>query len=631
MNLLLAENLTHTVGEKTLFRNITFGIDQGQKTALIARNGTGKTTLLNLLAGLESPDEGLVSKRNGLRMAYLSQNPPIPAGITVAEYLFSGDHPATAAMQRYEICLELYRKEHTPETEKALEEATTLMDINQAWDFESRAREVADRLGITQFDQLADNLSGGQRKKIALAAVLLAEAEFLILDEPTNHLDIEMTQWLENFLTREKMTILVVTHDRYFLDAVCNDLIELDGGRIYRYKGGYSEYLVRREERMALDAAWREKALNLYRTELEWMRRMPQARATKARSREDAFYDLEEKLQRQGDKHSDKGFAVNMQRMGRKILEMNSVSKSFGDLVILDRFSYTFKRGDKIGVVGRNGAGKTTLLRMIMGKLAQDSGTIEAGETVAFGYFEQDGLKFPSHERVIDLVKAIAEEVKTIDGSMAAPQFLNYFGFGYDVQYAPYSQLSGGERRKLSLLITLMQNPNFLILDEPTNDLDIQTLNLLEDFLLGFQGCVLVVSHDRYFLDRVADHLFVLDGEGALKDFPGNYSGYREWKREQERLAAEELKTQLKKSETGAVRQVRQVSKPTWAEKKEYEQLTVDIARLEKRKQELSEWMNNGTGSPDELTEWSMIYGEITAELDVYELRWLELDEKISG
>ncbi|PKP16010.1 MAG: ABC transporter, partial [Bacteroidetes bacterium HGW-Bacteroidetes-22] len=335
MNLLLAENLTHTVGEKTLFRNITFGIDQGQKTALIARNGTGKTTLLNLLAGIEPPDEGLVSKRNGLRMAYLPQNPPIPAGITVAEYLFAGDHPATAAMRRYEVCLELYRKDHSTETEKALEEATTLMDVHQAWDFESRAREIADRLGITQFDQLADNLSGGQRKKVALAAVLLAEAEFLILDEPTNHLDIEMTQWLESYLSREKMTLLVVTHDRYFLDAVCNDLIELDGGKIYRYKGGYSEFLSRREERMAADAAWREKAMNLYRTELEWMRRMPQARATKARSREDAFYDLEEKLQRQGDKHSDRGFAVNMQRMGRKILEMNNVSKAFGDLTIL--------------------------------------------------------------------------------------------------------------------------------------------------------------------------------------------------------------------------------------------------------------------------------------------------------
>lgn len=629
MNLLLAENLTYTAGEKTLFRDITFGIDQGQKTALVARNGTGKSTLLNILAGLDSPDAGRVSKRNGLRIAYLSQNPPIPEGITVADYLMDGNHPATEAIRRYEAVLAAYNENATPQATKELEAATSAMDAHGAWDFGSRVKEVAGRLGIDRFDQPADNLSGGQRKKIALAAVLLTDAELLILDEPTNHLDIEMSQWLETYLSREKLTLLVVTHDRYFLDAVCNDLIELDGGRIYRYKGGYSEYLTRREERLTADAAWREKALNLYRTELEWMRRMPQARATKARSREDAFYELEDKLQYSSQQRSDRNFAVNMQRMGRKILEMNEVSKSFGHINILDKFSYTFKRGERIGVVGRNGTGKTTLLKMIIGELPLDGGSIEAGETVAFGYFEQDGLKLPSHERIIDLVKAIAEEVRTSDGSMAAPQFLNYFGFGYDVQYAPYAQLSGGERRKLSLLITLMKNPNFLILDEPTNDLDIQTLNLLEDFLLKFPGCVLVVSHDRYFLDRVADHLFVLDGEGALKDFPGNYSAYREWKREQESQAAAEEKNSPAKPKTPPSRPARVSNKPTWAERKEYEQLASDIDRLEKLKELLTNKLNSGEGSPEELLSWSKQYEGVAGELDIKELRWLELDEKM--
>jgi ATP-binding cassette subfamily F protein uup len=629
MNLLLAENLSYTAGEKLLFADITFGIDQGQKTALIARNGTGKTTLLNVLAGVLAPDSGRVSRRNDLRMAYLPQNPPIPEGVTIADYLFSSGHPASAAISSYETALAVFNAHPDENATQALADATTRMDAANAWDFESRVREVADRLGLGRFDQLADNLSGGQRKKVALAAVLLAEAEFLILDEPTNHLDIEMTQWLENYLSREKLTLLVVTHDRYFLDGVCNDLIELDGGRIYRYKGGYSDFLSRREERLAADAAWREKALNLYRSELEWMRRMPQARATKARSREDAFYELEDKLQNQTSRNGEKAFSVNMQRMGRKILELNSVCKAFGSLQVLENFSYIFKRGEKIGVVGRNGAGKTTLLRLIMGQEHLDSGTIDAGETVAFGYFEQDGLKLPSHERVIDLVKAIAEEVKTSDGSMGAPQFLNYFGFGYDVQFAPYAQLSGGERRKLSLLITLMKNPNFLILDEPTNDLDIQTLNLLEDFLLKFQGCVLVVSHDRYFLDRVADHLFVLDGQGALKDFPGNYTAYREWKKEIDVRLAQEVKAQPTGKTSPARREARATSKPTWAERKEYEQLTAELEMLGGQKATLTEKLSLGNGTSQEVIEWSEQYARVAAELDEKEFRWLELDEKM--
>lgn len=630
MNLLLATNLTRSVGEKLLFENITFGIDQGQKVALIARNGTGKTTLLNILAGLDSPDAGQVTKRNDIHISFLRQNPPIPKGITVSDYLFASDTPIALAVREYESALEKMNADHSVEAQKELDKAMAQMEAHQAWDFENKAREVLGKLGINDLHQPTDVLSGGQRKKVALASMLLSDADLLILDEPTNHLDIEMTSWLEDYLNRSKLSLLVVTHDRYFLDAVCNEIIELDDRTIYRHRGSYSKYLENRELRLANEAAWRESAMNVYRRELEWMRRMPQARATKAKYREDAFYELESQLQGPSQRKETE-FSVSMQRLGRKIMEVDHLSKSFGQRIILKDFSYIFKRGERIGLLGPNGAGKTTLLKLLIGKIAADSGHVEMGETLVPGYFEQDGLLPPSDKRIIDLVKEIAEEVKMMNGSMAAPQFLNHFGFAYDMQYAPYSLLSGGERRKLSLLLTLMKNPNFLILDEPTNDLDIQTLNLLEDFLLEFPGCVLVVSHDRYFLDKVAEHLFVLDGEGNIKDFPGNYSAYVEWVKKEEQIEKEKSKAVAAKEAPKVNKPTSDKIKATYKQKKEFEDLSQEIPKLEKKKIEIEALLSSSQNSDGvELKKLLDEYASVQSQLEEKEMRWLELDELIN-
>ena len=630
MNLLLATNLTRSVGEKLLFENITFGIDLGQKVALIARNGTGKTTLLNILAGIDSPDSGQVTKRNDIHISFLRQNPPIPKGITVSEYLFASDTPIANTVRVYESALEKLHTDHSLEAQKELDKAMAMMEAHQAWDFENKAREVLGKLGINDLHQPTDVLSGGQRKKVALAAMLLSDADLLILDEPTNHLDIEMTSWLEDYLNRSKLSLLVVTHDRYFLDAVCNEIIELEDKTIYRHRGNYAKYLENRELRLANEAAWRESAMNVYRRELEWMRRMPQARATKAKYREDAFFELESQLQVSSQK-KDTEFSVSMQRLGRKIMEVEHLSKSFTTKTILKDFSYIFKRGERIGLLGPNGAGKTTLLKLLIGKIPADSGSVEMGETLVPGYFEQDGLLPPSDKRIIDLVKEIAEEVKMENGSMGAPQFLNHFGFAYEMQYAPYSLLSGGERRKLSLLLTLMQNPNFLILDEPTNDLDIQTLNLLEDFLLQFPGCVLVVSHDRYFLDKVAEHLFVLDGQGNIKDFPGNYSAYTEWVKKEEQAEKEKSKIASPKEVLKASKSISDKPKATYKQKKEFEELSAAIPVLEKKKMEIESILSSEQNSyATELNKLLEEYALVQAQLEEKEMRWLELDELIT-
>ena len=524
---LQVENLTKSFGDLVLFENISFAIEDGRRVALVAKNGTGKTTLLNIIAGREDHDGGEVVPRRDLRIAYLEQSPEYPAEMTVLEACFHSENPALKAIAEYERAIE------EPSGE-GLQEAMARMDALEAWDYEQRAKRILSRLKIRDFGQRVGTLSGGQLKRVALANALISESDLLILDEPTNHLDTDMTEWLEEYLTASGAGLLMVTHDRYFLDKVCSDILEIEDRQIYHYAGNYSYYLEKKQERETAQAARRESETNLYRRELEWMRRQPQARATKARSRIDAFHELEARLQStrsRGEVRLD----VKASRIGTKIFEAKEVGKRFGELVILDKFNYNFTRYEKLGIVGDNGCGKSTFLKLLTGIERPDSGTIEVGETVRFGYYSQQGLEFDEGKRVIDVVTEIAEQIDLGDGRrMSASQFLQHFLFTPETQYSFVARLSGGERRRLYLCTVLMRNPNFLVLDEPTNDLDIVTLGILEEYLGAFKGCVIVVSHDRYFVDKVADHLLVFCGGGEIKDFTGTYSEYVAWKREYE-------------------------------------------------------------------------------------------------
>ena len=517
---LQVENLTKSYGEQVLFENISFTIEEGRRVALVAKNGTGKTTLLNIIAGKESHDAGSVVPRRGLRIAYLEQSPAYPAGMTVLEACFHSESPALKAIAEYERAI-------GDASGEGLQEAMARMDALEAWDYEQRAKRILSRLKIRDFGQKVETLSGGQLKRVALANVLISESDLLILDEPTNHLDTDMTEWLEEYLAASSAALLMVTHDRYFLDSVCSDILEMENRRIYHYAGNYSYYLEKKQERETADAAQRASDMNLYRRELEWMRRQPQARATKARSRIDAFRDLESRLKttrRSGEVRLD----VGASRIGTKIFEARDVSKRFGDVVILDKFNYNFTRYEKLGIVGDNGCGKSTFLKLLTGIERPDSGVIDIGETVRFGYYSQQGLEFDDSMRVIDVVTAIAEQVELGDGRrMSASQLLQHFLFTPETQYNYVARLSGGERRRLYLCTVLMQSPNFLVLDEPTNDLDIVTLGILEEYLQAFRGCVIVVSHDRYFVDKVADHLLVFCGGGRDQGFCGNLLGIR--------------------------------------------------------------------------------------------------------
>ena len=505
---LQVENLTKSYGEQVLFENISFTIEEGRRVALVAKNGTGKTTLLNIIAGKESHDAGSVVPRRGLRIAYLEQSPAYPAGMTVLEACFHAANPALKAIAEYERAIGNASGE-------GLQEAMARMDALEAWDYEQRAKRILSRLRIRDFGQKVETLSGGQLKRVALANVLISESDLLILDEPTNHLDTDMTEWLEEYLTASGAGLLMVTHDRYFLDSVCSDILEMENRRIYHYAGNYSDYLEKKQERETADAAQRASDMNLYRRELEWMRRQPQARATKARSRIDAFHELESRLKTTRDR-GEVRLDVGASRIGTKIFEARDVSKRFGDVVILDKFNYNFTRYEKLGIVGDNGCGKSTLLKLLTGIERPDSGVIDIGETVRFGYYSQQGLEFDDSMRVIDVVTAIAEQVELGDGRrMSASQLLQHFLFTPETQYNYVARLSGGERRRLYLCTVLMQSPNFLVLDEPTNDLDIVTLGILEEYLQAFRGCVIVVSHDRYFVDKVADHLLVFCGGGC--------------------------------------------------------------------------------------------------------------------
>lgn len=628
MNYLSAENIAKSFGDRWLFKNISFGISKGDKVALIGTNGTGKTTFLNILTGKIPADEGEVSIRKDIRVGYLDQSPAFDESLPVLEVIFSSNNPVAQVVKRYE---------HAIETEDHDELAEVMEDMDKfnAWDFEYKTKEVLGRLGIHHTDNAYGTLSGGQRKRVALAKVLLEEPDLLILDEPTNHLDLDTVEWLEEYLNTSNTTLLVVTHDRYFLDTVCNQMLELDHGSAYTYKGNYSYFLEKKAEREELEAATIDKARNLMRKELEWIRRQPKARGTKAKYRIDAFEDLKEKA-------SQKKFDVQMElnvrtsRLGSKIIELENISKGFGERELIKNFEYTFRRGDRIGVVGKNGMGKSTLLNMITGELQPDKGKISTGETVQFGYYKQTDLVFNENQRVIDIVKDVAGVVQLGTGeTVTVGVLLQAFLFSPSKQYDFISKLSGGEKRRLQLLLILIKQPNFLILDEPTNDLDIDSLNVLEEFLLNFPGCLMIVSHDRYFLDRLVQHIFVFDGEGKISDFPGNYTELRDYQDEQEaekKIAATNTPKPAApvvappKEPVAAAPATTTKRKLSYKEQKEMEQLEADIAKMEATKTQLVENLNKG-GSHEELAQWSKQIEEINDSQADKEMRWLELSE----
>lgn len=614
---LQVENLTKSFGDLVLFQDISFGIAEGQRIGLIAKNGTGKTTLLNILGGKEGYDEGRIVFRRDLRVGYLEQSPYYPEELTVLEACFYHGNSVVEVIKDYERCM-------STEGHPGLDDILARMEHEKAWDYERRAKQILSQLKIRDFTQQVKHLSGGQLKRVALANVLITEPDLLIMDEPTNHLDLEMTEWLEEYLNRGKLSLLMVTHDRYFLDRVCSEIIEIDNKQLYSYSGNYSYYLEKRQERIEATNAEIARANNLYRTELEWMRRMPQARGHKARYREEAFYELE-KVAKQRTYNQQVKLDVKAAYIGSKIFEAEHLCKRFGDLKILDDFSYIFSRYEKMGIVGNNGTGKSTFIKILMGLQKPDSGTLEIGETVRFGYYSQDGLQFDEQMKVIDVVQDIAEVIELGDGRrLTASQFLQHFLFTPETQHSYVYKLSGGERRRLYLCTVLMRNPNFLVLDEPTNDLDIVTLQVLEEYLKNFKGCVIVVSHDRYFMDKVVDHLLVFKGQGDIRDFPGNYSDYRDWKLAKAEHEKEQSKPKEEKTERIRLNDKRKLS---FKEKKELEQLEKDIAALEEEKKRLEEMLCSGTLSVAELTETSKRLPVLADELDEKTMRWLELSE----
>lgn len=614
---LQVENLTKSFGDLVLFNGISFGIAEGQRIGLIAKNGSGKTTLLNILAGKEGYDEGKITFRRDLRVGYLEQSPKYPEELTVLEACFYHGNSTVELIKEYERCME------TPGN-PGMDELLVRMEHEKAWDYERRAKQILSQLKIRDFSQKIGHLSGGQLKRVALANILITEPDLLILDEPTNHLDLDMTEWLEEYLNRGSLSLLMVTHDRYFLDRVCSEIIEIDNRQLYSYKGNYSYYLEKRQERIEATNAEIARANNLYRTELEWMRRMPQARGHKARYREEAFYELE-KVAKQRTYDANVKLDVKASYIGSKIFEADHLCKRFGDLKILDDFSYIFARYEKMGIVGNNGTGKSTFIKILMGLEKPDSGTLDIGETVRFGYYSQEGLQFNEQMKVIDVITDIAEVIELGNGKrLTASQFLQHFLFTPETQHSYVYKLSGGERRRLYLCTVLMRNPNFLVLDEPTNDLDIVTLQVLEEYLQSFKGCVIVVSHDRYFMDKVVDHLLVFKGQGDIRDFPGNYSDYRDWKLAKAEHEKEAAKPKEEKTQRVRLNDKRRM---TFKERKEFEQLEKEIAALEEEKKQIEEALCSGTLSVDELTEKSKRLPLLNDELDEKTMRWLELSE----
>ncbi len=618
---LQVENLSKRWGEIILFENISFTIFEGRKVALIARNGAGKSTLLNLLADKDSPDSGIITITNDIETGYFEQIPKLNPANTVLEEIFESDNLKLKTIKDFELAV-------SKGNPKTIAEISIKMDELGAWDFEVEIKQIMTELKIDIYDKQVGDLSGGQQKRLSLAKVLINKPDLLILDEPTNHLDLEMIEWLESYLEKTKSTLLMVTHDRYFLDRVCNEIIEMEDNRIYRHTGNYSYFLQKRDERLEMQQATTAKAKNLLRTEMEWMRRMPKARSHKAKYRIDSFSDLKEKAS-QKIKEGNVSLNIKSSRLGKKIVELENVSKSFPGIKLIEDFSYKFSRSEKVGIVGNNGTGKSTFLNLITKKLKPDSGNIETGKTIKFGYYRQEGISFDPKERVIDAVNKIAEYICFEDGSkMSASQMLGHFLFPPEMQYNYIEKLSGGEQRRLYLCTVLMQNPNFLILDEPTNDLDIMTLNVLEEYLQSFAGCVIVVSHDRFFMDKIVDHLFVFEGNGVVTDFPGNYTIYRNKVLEEKERNESRKTSQVKESPRKETKRNDTKNKLSFKEKREFEQLEKEIAELEEKITEIESLLNSGSLPHEELYEKSGELGEIKSQLDEKEFRWLELSER---
>lgn len=622
---LQVDNLSKRFGEQLLFENISFGIGKGQKVALIAKNGMGKSTLLRIIAGKDTPENGTVIFRNDITVGILEQDPALNPENTVFEEVFNSDSPILKLIKSYEDAL-------TANDTQALEKLVPEMDAHSAWDYDNTIKQILSELKINTYNKKISLLSGGQKKRVGLAKVLISNPDFLILDEPTNHLDIEMTEWLEEYLGKSNSTLLMVTHDRYFLDRVCNQIIEIDEFGLFSYDGNYAYYLEKRAGRIENRNAAIDKARNLLRTEQEWMRRMPQARSHKAQYRINNFYKLQE-VASQHVAETKMELDIQGKRLGKKILELEHVNKSFDGLCVLKDFSYKFVRGEKIGIIGKNGVGKSTFLNIITQNLEPDSGQISIGETVVYGYYKQSGIQFDENDRVIDIVKNIAERIDLGNGRiMSASQFLEYFMFTDKQQYSLVEKLSGGERRRLYLLTVLMSNPNFLILDEPTNDLDIVTLNVLEDYLKSFKGCLLIVSHDRFFTDKVVDRIFAFEGDGVIKDFPGNYTIYKNKKEEekelQEKAGKDKKKNDLLSSTvSSATTQTAPKRKLSFKEHQEMQQLETELEQLNQEKAAIETAFNSGTLSADELLSKSQRIAEIITILDEKEMRWLELSE----
>ena len=614
------EELTKSYGDRVLFSDVTFGINEGDKVGLIAKNGTGKTTLLRIIAGLEDYDSGKITFHNDLRVGYLEQMPSFFSSKSVIDTCLEGDDPVSCALRNYEHALQ------GGDTE-LLTRAIQEMDNFKAWDYEDRFKQILSMLKITDIYQPIEQLSGGQIKRVALAKILISEPQLVILDEPTNHLDIEMIEWLEDYLRRNKMAVFMVTHDRYFLDNICNKIIEIDNQSTYTYNGKYAYYLEKRAERIEAQNSEIAKARNLYRTELDWMRRQPQARATKAKYRIDAFYDIKDKAHQHYD-NSKVNLNIKSSYIGSKIFVAHNVCKAFGDKKILDDFNYTFARYEKLGIIGNNGAGKSSFVKLLLNEYVPDSGYFEIGETVKFGYYSQEGIKFNETKRVIDVIKEVAEHIvfdeKT---SYSASQFLNLFLFSAKDQQKLIAKLSGGEKRRLHLASILMHKPNFLILDEPTNDLDIVTLEVLEEYITKFNGCIIIISHDRFFMDRTVDHIFVFEGNGVIKDFPGNYSDYRYWKTEHDKQIAEQQRIENRRNEPATRQQNRSENRMTFKERKEFESLTAELEELNSEKANLEELFNSGSVIEDMATK-AKRYNDLKEIIDEKEFRWLELSEK---
>jgi len=623
MNLLTVENISKSYGERVLFDNLSFGINKDQKIALIAKNGTGKTSILNILSGADTPDSGQVNYRKSTRVSFLAQEPKMDPKLTVEETIFASDNEVLEVIKNYEKALQ------NPEDADAYQKAFEAMDRFQAWDFETQYKQILSKLKLDDLTAKVDKLSGGQKKRLALANALINKPDLLVLDEPTNHLDLEMIEWLEEFFAKENMTLFMVTHDRYFLERVCNEIIELENGKLYPYKGNYSYYLEKKEARIEQEAVEHHKTELLFKKELAWMRRQPKARTTKSKSRIDDFAVIKDKASQRRKDHQVQ-LELNMERMGSKILELHKISKSFPNKPILDKFEYVFQKGERIGIIGKNGTGKSTFLNILSGRDQPDSGKVIVGDTIKFGYYTQKGIKIKEGQKVIDVIREFGDYIPLMKGrQISAQQLLERFLFDRKKQYDFVDKLSGGERKRLYLCTILIQNPNFLILDEPTNDLDIVTLNVLESFLMDFQGCLMVVSHDRYFMDKIVDHLFVFRGDAVVEDFPGNYSDYRAYedsqiqeKREQKESQSSN-KTNWKEADT--------TTKISYAEQQEFKKLEREIQKLEKSKVALQEKFTDGSLSGDEIKNLSIELNDITDTIDRKTERWFELSALMEG